>query len=163
MNSCLSTLVVSMSDARASNDPQIMLTTYSLGSCIGVAAYDPIMRIGGMLHFQLPDSEKHPERARQQPAMFANTGMASLLNQMTALGAEKRRLKITLAGGAHTLAGSDVFDIGRRNHTAVRKFLWQNGLLIGAEDVGGTAPRHLYLRIGDGAVQIKTCGHHSTA
>ena len=116
------------------------------------------MRIGGMLHYQLPGSEIDARRALHVPAMYADTGMTLLLKQMAALGAEKRRLKINLAGGARMLSGADVFDIGRRNHTAVRKILWQQGLLIEAEEIGGTAARHLYLRISDGAVQIKTCG-----
>src|SRR5450432_947057 len=156
MKTSATTTIVQISDARVSNDPQVILATHSLGSCIGVAAYDPVMRIGGMLHYQLPESEIDSRRARNVPAMYADTGITLLLHQMAALGAEKRRLKIKLAGGAHMLTGPDTFDIGRRNHTAVRKFLWQQGILIQAEEVGGNATRHLYLRISDGAVQIKT-------
>ena len=158
MATLAATTVVRISDVRVSNDPLVILATHSLGSCIGVAAYDPLMRIGGMLHYQLPGSEIDARRALHVPAMYADTGMTLLLKQMAALGAEKRRLKINLAGGARMLSGADVFDIGRRNHTAVRKILWQQGLLIEAEEIGGTAARHLYLRISDGAVQIKTCG-----
>jgi chemotaxis protein CheD len=154
----VATIIVRISDARVSNDPQVILATHSLGSCIGVAAYDSVMRIGGMLHYQLPGSEGDSRRVRHVPAMYADTGMTLLLSQMAALGAEKRRLKIKLAGGARMLTGADIFEIGRRNHTAVRKFLWQQGLLIEAEEIGGTDARHLYLRIADGAVQIKTCG-----
>jgi chemotaxis protein CheD len=162
MKTSAAMITVRISDVRVSNDPEVILATHSLGSCIGVTAYDPVMRIGGMLHYQLPSSEADTKRARQSPAMYADTGMALLLSEMAALGAEKRRLKIKLAGGARMLTGSDVFDIGRRNHTAVRKFLWQQGLLIEAEEIGGTAARNLYLRISDGAVQIKTCGLHVT-
>ena len=162
MKTSAATIIVRISDARVSNDPQVILATYSLGSCIGVAVYDPVMRIGGLLHYQLPQSEIESRRVRHVPAMYADTGMTLLLNEMAALGAEKRRLKIKLAGGARMLSGSDVFDIGRRNHTAIRMFLWQQGLLIEAEEIGGTAPRHLYLRIADGAVRIKTCGLHAT-
>jgi chemotaxis protein CheD len=158
MKTSTATIIVRISDARVSNDPQVILATHSLGSCIGVTAYDPVMRIGGMLHYQLPGSEVDARRAHHVPAMYADTGMTYLLNEMAALGAEKRRLKIKLAGGARMLTSSDVFDIGRRNHTAIRKFLWQQGLLIEAEEIGGTAARHLYLRIADGAVQIKACG-----
>ena len=161
MKTSAATIVVRISDVRVSDDPQVILATHSLGSCIGVTAYDPVMRVGGMLHYQLPESKTDSQRARHVPAMYADTGMALLLDEMAALGAEKRRLKIKLAGGARMLTGSDVFDIGQRNHTAVRKFLWQQGLLIEAEEIGGTAPRHLYLRIADGAVQIKTCGRRT--
>lgn len=149
------TIVVRISDAKVSNDPHVILATHSLGSCIGVAAYDPVMRIGGMLHYQLPESETSRGHAEHVPARYADTGMTLLLNEMAKLGADKRRLKIKLAGGARMLTGVDIFDIGRRNHTAIRKFLWQQGLLIAAEEIGGNTPRHLYLRISDGAVQVR--------
>jgi chemotaxis protein CheD len=157
MKTSAATIIVRISDARVSNDPQVILVTHSLGSCIGVAAYDPVRRIGGMLHYQLPSSEIDARRAQDVPAMYADTGMTLLLNKLTALGADTRRLKIHLAGGARMLAGAEILDIGRRNHTAARKFLWQQGLLIESEVVGGTAARHMYLRISDGAVRIKTC------
>ncbi len=156
MKASANTIVVRISDARVSNDPQVILATHSLGSCIGVTAYDPVVRVGGLLHFQLPGFQTDGRRVLQVPARYADTGMALLFDEMTALGAEIRRLKIQLAGGARMFTGTDIFDIGRRNHTAIRKFLWQHGLLIEAEDVGGTAARHLYLRIADGAVHIKT-------
>ena len=34
----------------------ITISTYALGSCVGVAAYDPGVRVGGLLHMMLPDS-----------------------------------------------------------------------------------------------------------
>lgn len=162
MNALLETLVVNVSDVRVSNDPGTVLATYSLGSCIAVAAYDSVRRVGGMLHFQLPGSEIDRERGRQHPAMFADTGMALMFQQMAALGAEQRHLTIKLAGAAQMLADSSIFDIGRRNHTAIRKLLWQLGLFIKAEAIGGTAPRNLYLHIADGTVEMKSSGICST-
>ncbi len=152
------TVVVGVSDAKVSNDPEAVLATYWLGSCIALAAYDPVRKIGGLLHYQLPTSDLDAERARLRPTMFADTGLAYLLQQMTALGAEKRRLKIKLAGAAQMLTDSNLFDIGRRNHTAIRKLLWQQGLFIQAEAIGGSIPRNLYLHLADGAVQTKTSG-----
>jgi chemotaxis protein CheD len=156
-------LIVRVSDLLVSNVLDCTLATYSLGSCIAVAAYDPVLRIGGLLHYQLPVAQEDSLRTHQNPAMFADTGMALMLNQLAMLGAEKRRLQLYLAGGARMLAGPDVFDIGRRNHTAIRKILWQHGLLIKAEDVGGTSPRHLFLRIADGNVTIKITGQDAAA
>ena len=49
--------IVNISDAKISNNQTEILTTYSLGSCIAVALYDPKVHIGGMLHCQLPDSK----------------------------------------------------------------------------------------------------------
>jgi len=156
------TIVVNVSDARASNDPADVLATYSLGSCIGVALYDATSRVGGLLHFQLPSSTIDPNRAAQSPLMFADTGMAHLLAQMEKLGAQKRRMKVKLCGGAQMLNDNNLFNIGRRNHAAIRKVLWQQGMLIDGEDVGGNSPRNMYLSLADGTVQVKTAGQTVT-
>lgn len=150
------TIVVNVSDAKLSNDPRDVLATYALGSCIAVALYDPVARVGGLLHYQLPSASLDPARARTNPAMFADTGMESLLHRMSELGAEKRRLKVRMAGGAQILNDSALFNIGKRNHAAIRKILWQNGMFVDAEEIGGAAPRNLYLSIADGNVIIKT-------
>jgi chemotaxis protein CheD len=152
------TIIVTISDAQASADPADTVVTYSLGSCIGVCLYDPVTKIGGMLHCQLPTSTMDPERAKANPAMFADSGLAHLIQLLESRGAGKRRLKVTLAGGAQVLDKNNVFDIGRRNHAAIRKALWQHGLFVDAEDCGGSAPRTIYLAIADGAVTCKTKG-----
>jgi chemotaxis protein CheD len=151
-------IVVNVSDARVSQDPDDVLVTYSLGSCIGVCLYDPVARCAGMLHFQLPTSTLDAGRAQANPCMFADTGMAALLDDLAALGAQPRRLKVKLAGGAEILDDKGVFSIGKRNHTAIRKILWQRGLLLSAEMVGGSEPRTVYLHVADGSAVVKSRG-----
>ncbi len=152
------TIVVNISDAKLSRDAQDTIVTYSLGSCIGVALYDPVVKVAGMLHFQLPTATLDPERSRQQPMMFADSGMAVLLREMEKYGAQKRRMKVKLAGAAQMWNDGNLFNIGRRNHAAIRKILWQNGMFLDGEDIGGTAPRNLYLNVADGSVVIKMQG-----
>src|SRR2546421_135298 len=109
------TIVVNISDAQVTADPRAVIATYSLGSCIAVALYDPQAKVGGMLHYQLPTSSLDPARAGMKPAMFADTGMKSLLAALKACGAHPKRLKVKLAGGAQMLDDNGVFNIGRRN------------------------------------------------
>jgi chemotaxis protein CheD len=152
------TVIVHVSDAKVSNDPMDVLATYSLGSCIGVSLYDPVMHIGGMLHYQLPASSLDPERAREIPFMFADTGMQLLLDKLAAMGTDRKRIHVKIAGGACMDAGPKGFEIGKRNHLAIRKILWKFGMFINAEDVGGASPRNMYLDIADGSVTIKSNG-----
>ena len=152
-------IVVSISDARVSNDPNDELVTYSLGSCIGVAIHDPITRIGGMLHYQLPSARMDSAKADLNPLMFADTGMKYLIEKMQALGANRKRLQIKIAGGAQVMNDAKTFQIGKRNHAAIRQILWKNGMFINAEDVGGHNARNLSLRIDDGTVQVKSQGN----
>ncbi len=151
-------VVIDISDAKVSNDPADVLATYSLGSCIGVCLYDPGVRAGGMLHYQLPTATMDPERARDKPFMFADTGMTLLLNALLSMGANKKRLHVKLAGGATMVTGPQGFDIGKRNYLSIRKILWSQGMFINAEDVGGTSARNVYMNLADGAVTVRSNG-----
>jgi chemotaxis protein CheD len=151
-------IIVSVSDAQMSNDPDSMLVTYSLGSCIAATLYDPVVRIGGMIHYQLPTSTMDPARAQRDPFMFADTGMKLLIDHMTKAGAEKRRFIVKLAGGAAMDNGPKGFEIGNRNFLSARKVLWQYGLMIKGQDVGGNVPRNMYLDIATGTVSVKFNG-----
>ena len=56
-----------------SNRPGDVIVMHALGSCIAVCVFDPVASVAGMLHFLLPEARINPERARQQPAVFADT------------------------------------------------------------------------------------------
>lgn len=150
---------VDISDGRLSDDPGKILATYALGSCMGVCFYDPVAKVGGMLHCLLPDSSKNVESARANPFQYADSGMRKMMEGLMALGAVKRRLEVKLAGGAKMLLTSgENFDIGKQNYLAVRKALWKYGVMIKAEAVGGDRPRTMYLNLGDGSVLIRSKG-----
>lgn len=155
-------IVVDISDAKVSSSPDAVLTTYSLGSCIGVALFDPVAHIGGLLHYQLPDSSIDLPKAEKYPCMFADTGMAIMVKKLLAMGAGKKRMQIKIAGGAAMNTGPKGFDIGKRNYLAIRKILWKNGMFIDAEDIGGNSPRNMYLNIGCGSVTVRSVGLEKT-
>jgi chemotaxis protein CheD len=115
-----------------------------------------------MLHYQLPDSKMDHERAKDKPFMFADTGAKILVEKLVSMGANKKRMKIKIAGGAAMKTGPQGFDIGKRNYLAIRKILWKNGMFIDAEDVGGNLPRNMYMNIADGAVIIRSNGSEKT-
>lgn len=148
--------VVGISDICISRDPSMDIVTFSLGSCIGVTAYDPVAKIGGMIHYMLPLSKISPEKAKAKPAMFADTGIPELLKQMFALGAVKKRLIIKVAGGSQLMDKNKIFNIGERNYLVLRKLLWKNNILIDAEDVGGSMSRTVRLCIDTGKVTVKS-------
>ena len=152
------TITVNVSDARSSSDEADTLVTHALGSCIGVCLYDPQAKVAGLLHFQLPTSTLDPLKAQNNPFMFADTGLAQLVAMMEQQGAQKRRMQVRLAGGAAMLNDASSFNIGKRNHAAIRKVLWQQGMFITSEEVGGGAPRTVFLRAADGSLTIKSGG-----
>lgn len=149
-------VVVGVGDMAVSNNGQVTLSTYALGSCIGVVAYDPVTKVGGILHLMLPESALSPEKAVSQPAMFADTGLPLLFRALMGLKGERGRLRLCLAGGASVLSGPDSFKIGDRNVAAAKGFLTRNGFAVRHSATGGTVNRTLHLEIGTGAVTLKT-------
>jgi chemotaxis protein CheD len=147
-----------MADCRLGAEPGQVLATYALGSCIGLAVHDPLARVGGLLHFMLPDSAIDPDRSRQDPYRFADTGIPRLLEEVCSRGASKRRLVVAAAGGASMMDPQRFFDIGRRNYQAMRRLLWKAGLLLHAEDIGGDRSRTVYLEIGSGRFSVREEG-----
>jgi chemotaxis protein CheD len=151
-------IIVGMADMRVNNDPETTLVTYSLGSCIGVTIYDPVARVGGMLHYMLPESSLDPEKAKQRPFMFADTAIPLLFKSAYELGAKKSRIRVRVAGGSQILDDGGYFNIGKRNYAALRKMFWRNNVMIESEDIGGTINRTMYLKISDGSVWLKISG-----
>lgn len=151
-------VVVSIADMKVSNNPSDMLVTYSLGSCLGITIYDPIARVGGMIHCMLPAANLSKDKARENPFMFVDIGVPTLFKEAYKHGADKKNIIIKVAGGAQILDSKGLFNIGKRNYTILRKILWHNGVMIESEDVGGMCSRTLYLSINTGWVGVKSNG-----
>ena len=151
-------LVVGVSDMKVSSEPDAVLVTYSLGSCIGIAVYDPVVRVGGLLHFMLPDSQIDPAKAKNNPYMFADSGIPPLFKSAYELGAKKQRMKVMVVGGSQVLDQQGFFNIGKRNYMAVRKIFWKNNVMVSYQDVGGTSNRTIRVAVKDGQTLLKVSG-----
>ena len=81
------TIKVGMADLNVCKAPDA-ITTLGLGSCIGIAVYDPVTKIGGLAHIMLPDSTKI--RNNSNIAKFADTGIEELIRKVTAAGNKER-------------------------------------------------------------------------
>jgi len=148
--------VVGVGELMVSSDRQETLITYALGSCLGVAVYDPVMHVGGLLHVMLPLSKADPEKAKRRPGMYIDSGFELLLNQMVDAGARSGNFIISVAGGASMRpeGGDDYFKIGKRNFITFRKLMWKNNFMISHQDVGGSRSRTMSVRIADGLVEV---------
>lgn len=151
-------VVVGISEMKITTNPSDVLITYSLGSCVGVAVFDPSVPVGGLIHCMLPLSKIDPVKAQKSPQMFVDTGIPELLKAMFDLGATKRNLIVKVAGAAKMLDPNRTFNIGERNYIVLRKILWKNDILIAAEDVGGTIARTVSLYMDAGRTTIKSGG-----
>ncbi len=154
----LSSLVVGISDCKITRDADAVLVTYALGSCIAVAMHDPLTKVSGMLHYMLPETAIDSRKAEQNPFMFADTGIARLIDEFRTAGGDGKRMVVRLTGGAQVLDSQGVFQIGKRNYLAARKILWKAGILVAAEAVGGEVSRTTRLEVGSGRLWVREGG-----
>lgn len=154
----MNTVVVDIADMALSNDTMDSLVTYSLGSCLGVTVYDPVMRIGGMIHCMLPLSKVDLQKAKEKPSMFVDTGVTLMLQKLFDMGLKKNRAIVKIAGASMILDRKGLFRIGERNYTVFRKIMWKNGIMIAAEDIGGEISRTVRLDISTGSFTVKAQG-----
>ena len=151
-------VVVGISDMKVSRNPEEEIVTYSLGSCLGLAIYDPVTGIGGMIHCMLPLSGSDPAKAKTTPFMYTDTGVILLLQTLFEMGVSKKNLIAKAAGCSKILDEKGLFNIGERNYTVMRKILWKNNILITSESIGGAISRTFTLYMAGGRTTIKTAG-----
>lgn len=151
-------LIVGISDIKISNASDDVIITYALGSCIGISVYDPVAKVGGLLHYMLPDSTLDEKKAKDNPAMFADTGIPTLFKACYRLGAEKKRMIVKAAGGASILDDTNFFRIGQKNIMAMRKIFWKNNVMLASEDTGANHNRTVRLEMATGKTFIRSSG-----
>jgi chemotaxis protein CheD len=129
--------------------------TTVLGSCVSACIRDPVMRIGGMNHFMLP--EDNSVRDQREPVglatRYGSNAMESLINDVLKLGGLRERLEIKVFGGGCVL--KNMADIGARNIEFVRHYLGTEGLHTNAQDVGGEQPRRVVYFPTEGRVRVR--------
>ncbi|HMQ52709.1 MAG TPA: chemotaxis protein CheD [Anaerolineae bacterium] len=152
---------VSIGEMIATDNLDDVLVAYGLGSCVAVCIYDPIKKVGGMIHSLLPTANGQNGIEATNPAKYVDQGVPRLLDSVLALGAQPNRLVVRIAGGAQMLAApglSDSLNIGQRNALAAEAALRTLGLRVRNQDTGGKAGRTVKLYVTDGQVTVKKMG-----
>jgi len=149
---------VGMADLKIAKAPD-SLTTLGLGSCIGLTLFDPVLKVGGMVHYMLPDSTKLKNNSNI--AKFGDTGIKELYRLMIAEGASPRRMVAKIAGGAKMfeVSGlSEVGNVGDRNTQEAKIILKELKIPLIAEDTGLNYGRTVELNCENGDFLIKAVG-----
>lgn len=133
------------------------LYSLGLGSCVGVAIFDPAMRIGGLIHVLLPSSLEF-EKANHVRTKFADSGIHDLVNELIKSGASKFRLKAKMAGGAAMFTLQNAMPnnmIGKRNVVSCRETLKNLGIDIISQDIGGNKGRTIIFDVETGQLTVR--------
>ena len=150
---------VGMADLKVATAPMV-LTTLGLGSCVGIALYDSVKKLGGLAHIMLPDSSQI--KNNQNLAKFADTGLKELLEKIEKEGGNRHRLVAKIAGGAQMFNFPNTEDsmrIGVRNTLAVKALLENYKIPLIAEETGENYGRTIELHTETGKLVVKTIGH----
>ena len=135
------------------------LITYALGSCIGICLWDPLLKIGALVHIMLPINM---EKNRTSPFKYADTGIRLTLTKMEQMGAKRARIVAKIAGGAKMFnvpGNGSLGNIGQRNIESVHQVLRLEGIRLLKEDVGGSAARTLFFFFATGEGTVKIYGN----
>lgn len=133
------------------------LITYALGSCIGIAFYDPMIKLGALLHIMLPENNQTDKNVFK----FADSGIRETLRKLYAFGATRGRMVCKIAGGAKMFemkGPGGLGNIGERNAQNVKRVLAAEGLRIVSEDTGANYARTMSLDVATGQVYIRSAG-----
>ncbi len=153
-------IIVGVGEIDTTLGPAVLITQ-ALGSCVGVALWDPRLHIAGMAHVMLPTALGSDRSGRRH--RFADIAIPELVERMIDIGAGGRRLVAKLAGGASMFSGESGIDtIGDRNVAAVRAQLERAGVPVVASDTGGSHARTIELSPGTGILLVRsyTYGMH---
>ena len=151
-------IAIGLGEMRVSSDPSEVLTCLGLGSCIGLAAYDPQSKVAGMVHIVLPSSNG---RAGKPSPKYADTAISLLIEEMSKSGASPGRIVVKMVGGAqmsNAPGASALFKTGERNTEATRAALSKEGMRVAAADVGGSHGRTLRLYVETGQTTVTSAG-----
>jgi chemotaxis protein CheD len=125
-----------------------------LGSCVGVAIYDPRSQRGGLAHVVLPDSRGHVGN----PGKFANTAVPYLFDLFASHGAQPSELLVWVVGGSCMFDANGPMQIGEANIKAVLSALEAAGARPNGKDVGGTNGRRVALDCAAGKLTVEIGG-----
>lgn len=128
-----------------------------VGSCIAIALYDRVKKIGGMAHVILPNSQQ----GTGDPGKFADTAVDLLRTALLAEGAEAEHLTCKIAGGATMFGPQTGPGLGTRNADAVKERLTHQGVRLAGSDLGGRKGRKVSLDPATGEVQVEVIGEAS--
>ena len=136
-----------------------VLITYALGSCIGICLYDPVVKLGAMVHIMLPYQLETSNDTNLYK--YADTGIRTTIRKMEMFGGVKRRITAKIAGGAKMFDIPEdglLGNIGKRNIESVREILKSEGIPILKEEVGGNYARTLLFDSSNGIGTIRSYG-----
>lgn len=144
-----------------SSDPDVILDTV-LGSCIAACIRDPVLKLGGMNHFLLPNSNLSGDtRSDPLASRYGTYAMELLINGILSRGGQRNRLEVKLFGGGNVVKG--ITGIGHKNADFIEQFMKDEKLPVSSAHLRGNSARRVEYSPASGrARMLLITGDHTT-
>lgn len=152
-------ITIHIGGLQTSREPLLLDTV--LGSCIAACLYDPVLGMGGMNHFMLPEGSDPGDPTSTR---YGVNAMELLISDLMKIGADRRRFQAKIFGGGHVLNIRESLDgVPQRNIDFVKRFLEAEQIPVVREDLGGFQPRRVLFHTHTGKVFLKYLGNTEAA
>ncbi|MFT5207170.1 MAG: chemotaxis protein CheD [Candidatus Omnitrophota bacterium] len=149
-------VVVGVGAYKIARSPAVIRTT--LGSCVAICLYEPMQKIGGLLHISLPDSAIQNGRPIMNRSKYADTGMQDYLKAFEdKYRIRASKLKAKIFGGAKILTMIS-HEIGAENKLAISKLLDMYKIPILVDRTGGEKGYFIQMDCETGLVKCRVFG-----
>lgn len=146
--------VIGIGEMAMSNNTDDKLKTFALGSCVGITAYSPSRKVGGLIHIALPTPSRIEDMDKRF-CYYATTGIPFFFEQLSKeYGCLKNELIIRIFGGADSIRKDDTFNVGKKNLEITRKILNDLNLGIHYSETGSNVSRTIELDVASGDINI---------
>ncbi|HHX51064.1 MAG TPA: chemotaxis protein CheD [Clostridia bacterium] len=150
---------VGIADWKVAREP-VRIITLGLGSCVGIALWDPYEKMGGLAHIMLPDSRQFSNKSN--PAKYADLAIPDMLEEMVRKGARRNAITAKIAGGAQMFSFPDktisTLNIGQRNIEMTMNVLRSLNISLKGRHTGENYGRTMIFDPSNGDVYIRTIG-----
>lgn len=156
----MSQIHVAMGAIVVSADQESKLATF-VGSCIALCLYDPHAKIAGMSHIMLPKN-CNGKTNHDETGKYADHAIENTIKIMIEKGADVKRIKASMAGGAKIFAnesGDSIFNVGEKNTESVKEILREKKIPLVSSHVGMTYGRWVKLDINTGKMTVSNNKH----
>ena len=138
-------------------DKECELKTF-VGSCVAICLFDLTSHVASMAHVMLPQkSDGLQSLAQKDIGKYADEALSYMINGMIQKGADPKKIKAKMAGGAAIFeheSETSLFNVGHRNIVYLKKILKENGIPLVSEDTGENFGRWVRFNLQSGALTV---------
>lgn len=127
-----------------------------LGSCVGVAVYDPVLKIGGLCHYLLPTSPDGPPSTR-----YGDVALPYLVQRFLRAGSRITDLEAWISGGALLLDSQEIFFVGEQNAEFAEQWLADRAIRVVSNQTRGDRGRKVVFHTRTGQFHAKELSTHA--